>query len=86
MKELSDTVLAEAQRSHCAAKIPRWKRVLDLVCIALSLPLLLPVVLVIVVGIIIVSPGPILYCQERIGCLGRRTRFGPRIMRGWSLH
>lgn len=74
MKELSDKMLADAHWSGLMAKTPRWKRVLDLVCIGLLLPLLLPVVLIIVLGITIVSPGPILFCQERVGCLGRRFK------------
>jgi lipopolysaccharide/colanic/teichoic acid biosynthesis glycosyltransferase len=49
-----------------------WKRMLDIVLILLALPLLLPVMSVIAVLIWIVSPGPILFRQERVGYLGRR--------------
>ena len=52
--------------------IPRWKRGLDLVCIALTLPFWLPLMLLIAVGIELVSPGPILFRQERVGYRGRR--------------
>jgi lipopolysaccharide/colanic/teichoic acid biosynthesis glycosyltransferase len=53
-------------------QIPRWKRCLDLFCILLSLPVLLPIVLLISLGILIVSPGPVFFRQERIGYRGRR--------------
>ena len=47
--------------------LPGWKRMLDVVAILMALPIFLP--LVIVIGLIIrmVSKGPILFKQERIG-------------------
>jgi lipopolysaccharide/colanic/teichoic acid biosynthesis glycosyltransferase len=53
-------------------EIPSWKRVLDVTCILLSLPLWLPVVLLIALWIKIASPGPIFFRQERIGFRGER--------------
>ncbi len=53
-------------------EVPGWKRFLDLSCILLSLPLWLPVMTLISLAIMIVSPGPILFRQERIGYRGRR--------------
>jgi len=50
--------------------LPRWKRALDLACVALALPLLLPA-LFIALLIKIVSRGPVLFKQERIGYRGR---------------
>jgi lipopolysaccharide/colanic/teichoic acid biosynthesis glycosyltransferase len=52
--------------------LPRWKRVLDVAAILMALPLLLPVAIVIGTIIRVVSPGPILFKQERIGFRGRR--------------
>ena len=52
--------------------IPSWKRVLDVTLILLSLPLWLPVVLLIALWIKIASPGPIFFRQERIGFRGKR--------------
>jgi lipopolysaccharide/colanic/teichoic acid biosynthesis glycosyltransferase len=52
--------------------VPRWKRALDVALILLVLPLVAPVVAVIGVVIAIVSPGPILFRQERVGLTGRR--------------
>lgn len=53
-------------------KIPRWKRTLDLACVMLTLPFWLPIMGLIVLGIEIVSPGPVFFRQERIGLGGRR--------------
>jgi lipopolysaccharide/colanic/teichoic acid biosynthesis glycosyltransferase len=52
--------------------IPRWKRVLDVTIIVLALPLLLPIAFIIAAIIRMVSPGPVLFKQERVGYLGRR--------------
>lgn len=52
--------------------MPRWKRVLDVCCILLSLPVVLPVALVIFLIIRRFSPGPILFMQERMGYRGEK--------------
>lgn len=52
--------------------LPRWKRVLDISFILLMLPLLIPLAIAIAVIIRMVSNGPILFQQERVGYLGRR--------------
>jgi lipopolysaccharide/colanic/teichoic acid biosynthesis glycosyltransferase len=53
-------------------QIPRWKRILDIILVVLSLPLVLPLTFLIVLVIRLVSEGPVLFRQERIGYLGRR--------------
>ena len=52
--------------------VPRGKRVLDVVLILLTLPVVLP--LAVLIGIVIrcVSTGPILFQQERVGYRGSR--------------
>jgi lipopolysaccharide/colanic/teichoic acid biosynthesis glycosyltransferase len=55
-------------------EIPRWKRALDITLILLALPLLAPAMLFIAVLIYIVSDGPVLFRQERVGYRGRRFR------------
>jgi lipopolysaccharide/colanic/teichoic acid biosynthesis glycosyltransferase len=54
--------------------IPFWKRPLDVALVLLSVPLFLPVALAITLGILIVSPGPVFYTQERVGYRGRRFK------------
>jgi lipopolysaccharide/colanic/teichoic acid biosynthesis glycosyltransferase len=54
------------------SELPRWKRALDILCIVLSMPLWLPVVLLLTVWIKLASPGPIFFRQERVGFQGKR--------------
>jgi lipopolysaccharide/colanic/teichoic acid biosynthesis glycosyltransferase len=56
----------------CPAKVPGWKRTLDVVFILLALPLVLPLAILIGVLIRMVSDGPVLFRQERVGFLGRK--------------
>jgi lipopolysaccharide/colanic/teichoic acid biosynthesis glycosyltransferase len=56
----------------CPAEIPRWKRTLDVVFILLILPLVLPLAILVGVLIRMVSAGPVLFRQERVGYLGRK--------------
>jgi exopolysaccharide production protein ExoY len=53
-------------------QIPRWKRILDVLLILVALPLVLPLAVCIGVLIMLVSPGPVLFRQERVGLLGQR--------------
>jgi len=53
------------------ATVPVWKRRLDVVCIVMSLPLVLPLMALIAVWIKLVSSGPAFLCQERIGRNGK---------------
>jgi lipopolysaccharide/colanic/teichoic acid biosynthesis glycosyltransferase len=64
------TVFAEAEAG--TAQIPRWKHLLDLACIWLTFPLWLTVMALVSTWILLASPGPLLYRQERIGYRGRR--------------
>ena len=52
--------------------LPNWKRALDVVAILMALPLLLPLAVVIGLLIRLVSTGPILFKQERVGYRGSR--------------
>jgi lipopolysaccharide/colanic/teichoic acid biosynthesis glycosyltransferase len=75
LKEFAGTrEMAEPISDVARATIPLWKRVLDLGCLLLALPTLLPLMLSIAVFIKIVSPGPIFFRQERIGFMGRRFK------------
>jgi lipopolysaccharide/colanic/teichoic acid biosynthesis glycosyltransferase len=52
-------------------KVPGWKALLDVACILLSLPLWLPLMLLLILITRISSPGPIFYRQTRVGIGGR---------------
>lgn len=52
--------------------LPRWKRVLDVAVIVGTLPVLLPSAVLIGLIIRMVSAGPILFKQERVGYRGQR--------------
>jgi lipopolysaccharide/colanic/teichoic acid biosynthesis glycosyltransferase len=70
------TLLARATEDKRAAEskaLPAWKRALDISCIVLTFPIWLPLLLMVMIWIKAVSPGPIFYRQERVGY--RRSRF-----------
>ena len=52
--------------------LPVWKRVLDLVCSLIALPILLPLVTVIAMITKVSSPGPVLFEQARVGYRGKQ--------------
>lgn len=62
----------ETEETAARNEIPRWKRLLDVACILVSLPLWSAVMIVISIWIKLVSRGPLLFRQERIGYKGRR--------------
>jgi lipopolysaccharide/colanic/teichoic acid biosynthesis glycosyltransferase len=62
---LSESYVGE---SH---SVPVWKRILDIACIVMALPVLLPVMIVVGLLIKALSDGPVLFQQERIGYRGR---------------
>jgi exopolysaccharide production protein ExoY len=55
------------------SQIPSWKRILDVTCIILSMPLWLPIMIALAIWIKLASPGPIFFRQERVGY--QRKRF-----------
>lgn len=63
-------VVGEDTIASC--RVPVWKRILDISCIVLALPVLLPVALLLSLMIKLVSPGPVLFLSERVGFRGRR--------------
>jgi len=53
------------------AKVPRWKSALDVICILVSLPLWLPLMLLLMLVTRIASAGPVFYHQRRVGLGGK---------------
>jgi lipopolysaccharide/colanic/teichoic acid biosynthesis glycosyltransferase len=79
---ISQNPKADAYVTIVPARVSIRKRTLDLLCLLIALPTLLPLMLGIAALIKIVSPGPIFFRQERIGFMGRRFRmFKFRTMR-----
>src|SRR5258707_1047201 len=54
------------------ARVPLWKRILDISCVLIAIPSLLASVLLIAIAIKVSSKGPVLFKQERVGFLGKR--------------
>lgn len=73
-------------------RVSRWshsfkKRIFDLACVFLALPLLIPVFLAIAIAIRISSSGPVFFTQERMGRRGRPfTIFKFRTMEHLGVH
>jgi exopolysaccharide production protein ExoY len=62
--------------SHSSARnvLPLWKRVIDLACCLLALPVLIGCALIMTILTKLVSPGPVIFRQERVGYQGRRFK------------
>lgn len=63
---------ASPVRAPARSLIPTWKRVFDIACVIASLPLTIPLILLVALWIRLVSRGPAMFLQERIGLDGRR--------------
>ena len=50
---------------------PLWKRILDITCVMLALPVIVPVGVLIAAFIKLVSPGPAFFRQQRVGTFGK---------------
>jgi lipopolysaccharide/colanic/teichoic acid biosynthesis glycosyltransferase len=73
--------LDQGARPFFRQKLPVWKRGLDILGSLLGLVILSPLFLTIAILIKLVSPGPILFKQRRIGYLGKKfTMFKFRTM------
>jgi len=71
VRMLASVLEAPGERRN-VPRIPEWKRALDLCCILVSMLLWLPVMAVVSVWIKLVSPGPVLFRQTRVGLGGCR--------------
>jgi lipopolysaccharide/colanic/teichoic acid biosynthesis glycosyltransferase len=71
MNQFSSVNTARLQTLSESNGIPWWKRMLDILCVVVALPVLALVGLLVAAIIKIVSPGPVFFQQERIGYRGR---------------
>jgi lipopolysaccharide/colanic/teichoic acid biosynthesis glycosyltransferase len=55
-------------------RVPSWKRALDVACVIVTSIFWAPAWLMIAMYIRMVSPGPVLFRQERVGHMGKRFR------------
>lgn len=55
-----------------APQFPCWKRILDITCILITLPVSLIMMAGVALWIMFVSPGPLFYNQERVGYRAKR--------------
>jgi lipopolysaccharide/colanic/teichoic acid biosynthesis glycosyltransferase len=58
--------------TNSPVKIPAWKRAIDLACCLVALPFLCLITVLMAIALRLVSPGPILFRQERVGYKGSR--------------
>jgi lipopolysaccharide/colanic/teichoic acid biosynthesis glycosyltransferase len=61
----------QKELSRRSSPLPKWKRCLDVACILICLPALFPIMVCIAVLIKLVSSGPVLFRQKRVGYLGK---------------
>lgn len=66
--------LSDADAGRPSLSLPGWKRALDIGCCALALPFFLFCTLIIAVLTKLASPGPIFFCQQRVGFRGARFK------------
>src|SRR5438105_741708 len=71
MKQPLSFVQEYAKPTEYLLHVPRWKRALDLCCILLAFPIVLPLMSLIALTIRIVSVGPVFFRQQRIGHAGQ---------------
>lgn len=56
---------------HVANHLPLWKRILDLFFCLIAAPFFAAVGLLVSIWLALLSPGPVFFKQQRIGCRGR---------------
>src|SRR5437667_10706677 len=70
VKDVLEIVWEETKTTLHSSEVPIWKRGLDIACILLGLPALVLFFSLIALWIKLVSRGPILFRQERVGLAG----------------
>ena len=72
MSHQSDQTSLTDRSDLAGPHLPTWKRIIDLTCCLLALPLFAFLALIMTIVTKLVAPGPVLFRQERVGCMGRR--------------
>ena len=62
-----DRAAAWYERESSFPEVPRWKRVFDITCVLVTLPVWLPLIILVMAWIVIASRGPVFFRQERVG-------------------
>jgi lipopolysaccharide/colanic/teichoic acid biosynthesis glycosyltransferase len=62
-----DRAAAWYDRDSSFPEVPRWKRVFDITCVLVTLPVWLPLIILVMAWIVIASRGPVFFRQERVG-------------------
>ncbi len=75
MRDRSYSLSTGELQSLFTYRIPTWKRVLDIAGSIVGLMLFAPIFLLLTIYIKLVSPGPALFKQERVGYKGRMFTF-----------
>jgi exopolysaccharide production protein ExoY len=71
MSQPGDPDRCETAQPAESSPTPGWKRVLDVICVLLAIPVLVPLGMVIAVMIKMGSRGPVFFRQERVGYKGQ---------------
>ena len=73
-REFDRTAFSRAHLENVGpVSMPYWKRILDITFVSLTLPCWLPLMIVVMLWIKLVSPGPVFFRQARVGY--RRRQF-----------
>ena len=72
MSDQSTQPTTAAHANLNGTHLPIWKRVIDLTCCLLAIPFFAFLALLMTIVTKLVSPGPVLFRQQRVGCMGRR--------------
>jgi lipopolysaccharide/colanic/teichoic acid biosynthesis glycosyltransferase len=71
-KELVGERIDVVSANIARGEVPSWKRILDCTLVVMSAPAWVPLGLLVAAWVKLVSPGPALFRQERIGHMGAR--------------
>lgn len=68
------SVISFASAGRAVGTVPRYKRVMDLALVLMALPIILPVIALIALGIALTGGGGVFFVQTRVGVAGKGFR------------